>query len=297
MLNYHFHCERKDFIKILMIGAHQDDNEFRCGGLASKYVKMGYDVRFLSLCNGCGGHHVMTPEETTAKRAKESANVAKLLGVTYHVWDIDDCNIVPDLATRKRLIRYIREYCPDMIITHRPNDYHADHRAAGQLVQDASYLLTVPHECPEVPAMRFMPVIMYNEDNFKYPPFSGDIVIDLNDEIDTKLKIADLNDSQVYEWLPYTYGTLDEVPEDKAERFEWLKGMNITEETTDEEILSSKSHGWAVTFAKTAARFRKELIAKYGEERGSKVRYAEAYEICEYGEPLTDEMRKLLFDF
>ena len=297
MLNYHFYCERTDFMKILMIGAHQDDNEFRCGGLASKYVKMGYDVRFLSLCNGCGGHHVMTPEETTAKRAKESANVAKLLGVTYHVWDIDDCNIVPDLATRKRLIRYIREYCPDMIITHRPNDYHADHRAAGQLVQDASYLLTVPHECPEVPAMRFMPVIMYNEDNFKYPPFSGDIVIDLNDEIDTKLKIADLNDSQVYEWLPYTYGTLDEVPEDKAERFEWLKGMNITEETTDEEILSSKSHGWAVTFAKTAARFRKELIAKYGEERGSKVRYAEAYEICEYGEPLTDEMRKLLFDF
>ena len=297
MLNYHFHCERKDFMKILMIGAHQDDNEFRCGGLASKYVKMGYDVRFLSLCNGCGGHHVMTPEETTAKRAKESANVAKLLGVTYHVWDIDDCNIVPDLATRKRLIRYIREYCPDMIITHRPNDYHADHRAAGQLVQDASYLLTVPHECPEVPAMRFMPVIMYNEDNFKYPPFSGDIVIDLDDEIDTKLKIADLNDSQVYEWLPYTYGTLDEVPEDKAERFEWLKGMNITEETTDEEILSSKSHGWAVTFAKTAARFRKELIAKYGEERGSKVRYAEAYEICEYGEPLTDEMRKLLLDF
>ncbi len=297
MLNYHFYCERTDYMKILMIGAHQDDNEFRCGGLASKYVKMGYDVRFLSLCNGCGGHHVMTPEETTAKRAKESANVAKLLGVTYHVWDIDDCNIVPDLATRKRLIRYIREYCPDMIITHRPNDYHADHRAAGQLVQDASYLLTVPHECPEVPAMRFMPVIMYNEDNFKYPPFSGDIVIDLNDEIDTKLKIADLNDSQVYEWLPYTYGTLDEVPEDKAERFEWLKGMNITEETTDEEILSSKSHGWAVTFAKTAARFRKELIAKYGEERGSKVRYAEAYEICEYGEPLTDEMRKLLFDF
>jgi len=297
MLNYHFYCERTVYMKILMIGAHQDDNEFRCGGLASKYVKMGYDVRFLSLCNGCGGHHIMTPEETTAKRAKESANVAKLLGVTYHVWDIDDCNIVPDLATRKRLIRYIREYCPDMIITHRPNDYHADHRAAGQLVQDASYLLTVPHECPEVPAMRFMPVIMYNEDNFKYPPFSGDIVIDLDDEIDTKLKIADLNDSQVYEWLPYTYGTLDEVPEDKAERFEWLKGMNITEETTDEEILSSKSHGWAVTFAKTAARFRKELIAKYGEERGSKVRYAEAYEICEYGEPLTDEMRKLLFDF
>ena len=145
-------------MKILMIGAHQDDNEFERGGLASLYVKAGHDVCFLSVCNGSGGHHILTPQETTATRAKESAKVAELLGIRYDVWDIDDCNIVPDLATRKRLIRYIREYNPDMIISHRPNDYHADHRAVGQLVQDASYLLTVPHECPEAPAMRFMPV-------------------------------------------------------------------------------------------------------------------------------------------
>lgn len=121
-------------MKILMIGAHQDDNEFRCGGLAHKYVKMGYEVRFLSMCNGCGGHHILTPEETTATRAKESAAVAKLLGVTYDVWDIDDCTLMADLETRNRLIRYIREISPALIISHRPNDYHADHRAAGQLV-------------------------------------------------------------------------------------------------------------------------------------------------------------------
>ena len=102
-------------MKILMIGAHQDDNEFRCGGLAHKYVKMGYKVTFLSMCNGCGGHHILTPEETTATRAKESAKVAELLGIRYDVWDIEDCNIVADLPTRKRLIRYIREYNPDII--------------------------------------------------------------------------------------------------------------------------------------------------------------------------------------
>ena len=117
-------------MKVLMIGAHQDDNEFRCGGLAVKLVRKGHEVRFLSLCNGSGGHHILTPEETVATRAKESAAVAKLLGVTYDVWDIEDCSIVPDLETRRRLIRYIRKYSPDVIITHRPNDYHADHRAA-----------------------------------------------------------------------------------------------------------------------------------------------------------------------
>ena len=281
-------------MKVLMIGAHQDDNEFRCGGLAHKLVKMGHEVRFLSMCNGCGGHHIMTPEETVARRAKESVAVAKLLGVTYDVWDIDDCNLVADLATRKRLIRYIREFAPDLIIAHRPNDYHADHRASGQLVMDASYLLTVPHECPEAPAMRFMPVIMYNEDKFKAPDFCPTVVIDVDDEIETKLAIADLNVSQVYEWLPYNHG--EEVPADEAERFAFLKGMEITQDTTDEEVMAA-TRGYSVRFAKTAARFRKQLIQRYGEERGRKIRYAEAFELCEYGNPLTKELEQMLFPF
>lgn len=281
-------------MKILMIGAHQDDNEFRCGALAHKYVQMGYEVKFLSMCDGRGGHHIMTPEETTATRAKESAAVAKYLGIAYDVWDIHDCNLVADLATRKKLIRYIREFNPDLVICHRTNDYHADHRASGLLVQDASYLLTVPHECPEVPAMRFMPVIMYYSDNFSNPPFRADVVIDTDAEIDVKLHIAHLNKSQVYEWLPY--GDNEEVPEGEEERKQWLKGMDITAETTDEEIMTAK-RGYAVRFAKVAAQYRKELIDRYGEEKGSKIRYAEAFEVSEYGAPLTKELEQELFPF
>jgi len=281
-------------MRVLMIGAHQDDNEFRCGGLASLLIKKGHTVQFLSMCNGCGGHHILSPRQTTKTRAKESAAVAKLLGITYDVWNIDDCNLVADLKTRKRLIRYIRKFNPDLVIAHRPNDYHADHRAAGQLVQDASYLLTVPHECPDVPAMRFMPVIVYNADNFINPPFRPDIVVDVDSEIDIKMQIANLNVCQVYEWLPYTHG--EEVPEGAEARFEWLKGMNVTQDTTDEEVMAAE-RGYMVRYAKQAARFRKELIETYGEERGSKVRFAEAYEICEYGRALSDEMRKELFTF
>ena len=279
-------------MKILAIGAHQDDNEFRVGGMAHKWVKAGHEVRFLSMCNGCGGHHIMTPEETTARRAKESAKVAEYLGIRYDVWDIDDCTLTADLPTRERLIRYIREFYPDLVIAHRPNDYHADHRASGQLVQDASYILTVPHTCPDVPAMLRMPVIVYNEDAFKNPPFIPTYVVDMNDEIDTKLQIAHMNESQVYEWLPYNKG--ETVPEGESERFEWLKGLEITEATTDEEIMNAK-RGYSVRFAKTAARFRKELIEKYGEERGNRVRYAEAFELCEYGTQPSKEFENVLF--
>ena len=281
-------------MKILAIGAHQDDNEFRVGGIAHKWVKAGYEVRFLSMCNGSGGHHIMTPEETSARRAKESAAVAEYLGIRYDIWDIDDCTIMADLPTRERLIRYIREFSPDLIIAHRTIDYHADHRASAQLVADASYILTVPHTCPDVPAMRQMPVIVYNEDRFKNPLFQGDFVVDMDDEIETKLHIAHLNESQVYEWLPYTYG--DTVPEDAEGRRAYLKGMEITADTTDEEVMAA-GRGYAVRFAKTAARFRKELIEKYGEERGSKIRYAEAFELSEYGRQPDKALADALFGF
>ena len=285
-------------MKILMIGAHQDDNEFNCGGLAVKFVKAGHEVRFLSMCNGCGGHHIMTPEETTARRAKESRAVAEYLGVTYDVWDIDDCSLVADLPTRRRLIVYIRNFAPDLIITHRTCDYHADHRAVGQLVQDASYLLIVPHECPQAPALKKTPVIMYAEDEYVYthPVFRPDYVFDIGEEVETKIGALALNDSQVYEWLPYTEGIEDQVPEGEAERFAWLRGEEITEDMTDEEILALK-RGYLGRFAKSAARFRQQLIARYGEERGKKVRFAEGYEVCEYGGAVTPELEKELRSF
>ena len=281
-------------MKVLMIGAHQDDNEFRCGGITAKLIAKGHEVRFLSMCNGSGGHHIMTPEETVKRRAGESAKVAEILGITYDVWDNNDCSLVADLETRRRLIRYIREFSPDVIISHRENDYHADHRAVGTLVQDASYMLIVPHECPDVPAMTDTPVIMYYEDNFQNPPFELEAIVPVDDVIDIKMKIADVNVSQVYEWLPYTYHQT--VPEDKDERYLWLCGMDMEKGATDEEVMAA-TRGYAIRSAKTAARFRKELIEIFGEEKGSKIRYAEAFGLSPYGGKLTDEIRKEIFTF
>ena len=238
----------------------------------------------------------MTPEQTVERRARESQAVAEYLGIVYDVWDIPDCTLFADLETRERLVRYIRDFSPDLVISHRTNDYHADHRAAGQLVQDASYLLTVPHTCPDAPAMRRMPVIMYNEDRFKNPEFVGDYVFDMDDEIDTKLHIAHLNECQVYEWLPYTHED-DTVPVDVEARKEWLKGMTITADTTDEEIKAAGGFGYAVRYAKTAARFRDKLIERYGKEKGSKIRYAEAFELCEYGGKPDEKIIKELLSF
>ena len=287
-------------LKVLMIGAHPDDNDICGGGLALKYAALGHSVRFLSVCNGCGGHHKMKPEEVAARRHGETQAVAALAGIEYDVWDIPDCEVMADLETRKRLINYIREFNPDIIFTHRTNDYHADHRNAAMLVQDASYLLTVPNLCPETPAMRFMPVIMYFRDRFKNPPFVPDMIVDIDDVIDKKYELWNCHVSQFYEWLPYTYGIENEVPEGEAERLEWLHQPRVPRDRPlTLKALEPLKREMCHTEAKEAAYaslYRKLLVKRYG-KKGKKVIFAEAYETSEYGTQLTKENVDVLFPF
>lgn len=283
-------------MNVLMIGAHPDDCELRCSGLALKYVRDGHRVRFLSMADGSGGHHILNRAEIAARRWNETREAAKVLGVEYDVWNIPDCELEADIRTRERLIRYIREFKPDIVFCHRPNDYHADHRNSGLLVQDASYLLIVPNYCSDSPAMKEMPVIVFFQDNFKNPPFNPDIVIATDDVVEEKFRMLDKHVSQVYEWLPYTNGTLDQVPIDPAARYAWLHGDPVTPNTPDELVVNGTIQGYNRRFALAASKYRDKLIERYG-EKGKTVCFAEAYEISEYGTQLTEETAKKLFPY
>ena len=282
-----------------MIGAHLDDNDFRGGGTALKYLQNGHSVRFLSMCNGSGGHHKHTPAEIVARRYQESQAVAKLTGLEYDVWDVNDCELMADMDTRNRLVRYIREYAPDIIFTHRNNDYHADHRNAALLVQDASYLLIVPNYCPDAPAMKKMPVIMYFYDRFQHPMFTPDVAVAIDDVIDQKFEMLNCHVSQIYEWLPYTYGDLDEVPQGEKERLEWYRSPRVPRDRmlSLEELQSQQFDRQTEYYDATqAAKYRDLLISRYGED-GKTVIFAEAFETSEYGTPLTHADRDILFPF
>jgi len=285
-----------------MIGAHPDDCDLRCSGIAAKYVRDGHEVRFLSVCDGSGGHMSMSREEIAARRRIEAAEAAAEIGVSYDCLDMPDCQLMPDLAARQLMIRYLRNFRPDAIFVHRTVDYHPDHRAAALLVQDATCLLSVPNECPDTPAMNFMPVMLYMEDRFSNPVFRPDIVIDIDDVIEKKFRMINHHVSQVYEWLPYTVcksaaqECSEPVPEDPEKRFQWLHGDPITPETPDEDIIAGRLRGYNRRFALTAAKYRGELIERYG-ERGNSVCFAEAFQVSEYCAPLTDELKKVLFPY
>src|SRR5574340_1504974 len=166
--------------RLLILGAHPDDAEYHAGGLAAMYRRLGHAVKMVSLTNGGAGHHATPPQELAAIRRCEAAAAGAVIGATYEVWDIPDGDLMPTLDLRRRVIREIRSFAPDLVLTHRVHDYHPDHRAVGQLVQDASYLVTVPHVVPEAPALRKDPVVAYMADLFTRPcALAPDVVLDV----------------------------------------------------------------------------------------------------------------------
>lgn len=266
-------------LKILVIGAHPDDCDIKAAGVAALYTQLGHEIRFVSMTNGESGHHEMSGAELADRRREEARKSGEVLGIRYDVLHHRDGRLQPDLDARFHLIGLIREYQPDLILTHRPNDYHPDHRYTSQLVCDAAYMVTVPPIVPEVPALRDNPVIAYLSDHFTRPyPFSPTVVVDIEPVLDTVVAMLDCHVSQFYEWLPYNK-FCDTPPADPAERRAWLGDV------------------YRNRFAGLADQYRDLLVQTYGEEHGRKVRYIEAFEPCEYGSPLNDENRLKLFPF
>ena len=200
-------------LKLLVLGAHPDDAEYHAGGLAAIYRELGHTVRMISLTNGAAGHYQRPPETLGEIRRAEAAAAGRVIGATYETWDIPDGELMPTLEVRRRVIREIRTFAPDLVLTHRTSDYHPDHRAVGQLVQDASYLVTVPNVLREVPALRNDPVVAYMADLFAKPsPLTPDVVLDVTDRIATIVAMLACHRTQVFEWLPFGQGVLQEVP-------------------------------------------------------------------------------------
>lgn len=109
---------------------------------------------------------------------------------------------LPSVDLRKRVTRLIREFAPHMVVTHRTCDYHADHRATGQVVNDATYLMGVPLFCPETPVPETLPFVMYAGDRFSLPrPFRPDLLVLGDDVLDRTLEALACHESQLFEWL------------------------------------------------------------------------------------------------
>ena len=261
-------------IRVLALGAHPDDCDIKAGGCAILWARMGHHVRFVSVTNGDAGHHEQGGGALAKRRAEEARRAGQIAGIEYTTLDNHDGELTPSLETRKQLIRLIRRENPHLILTHRPNDYHPDHRYTGILTQDSAYMVTVPNICPDAPHMSRNPAIMYMSDGFQKPiPFQATVAAAVDEAQEAKLDMLHQHESQFYEWLPYNGGYLSETPAGDAERRAWL----------------AERRG-----RPNAERWRGLLEQLYGEDRGRAVQHAEAFELSEYGRrPSLEELLKL----
>lgn len=262
---------------VIAFGAHPDDCDHLAGGVAAMWVALGHRVRFVSMTNGDAGHHLDHGQRLAARRLAEAQEAGRRLGVDYVVLDNHDGRLLPTLDVRDQVIRQIREWKADLVIAHRPSDYHPDHRYTGIAVQDAAYLVMVPALAPDTPALRTNPVFVYSQDRFLTPsPFRPDVAVIVDSTVDRKIDMMDAHVSQYYEWLPWLDGVLDQVPDDAEARKAWLKSTRLPAPTP------------AVRLA---------LKTRYGAARAADATYAEAFEICEYGAQPDARLLSELFPF
>lgn len=267
-------------LRIICFGAHPDDAEYKSGGTAAMWAAQGHHVKLVSVTNGDIGHWRMAGGPLAQRRTAESAEVAKRLGVTSEVLDIHDGELMPTLENRRTITRLIRDWNADIVIAHRPWDYHPDHRYVGVLVQDAAFMVTVPFFCPDTPPLKKNPVFLYSSDGFKKPyPFEADIAVAIDDVFEKKVDALLALESQTFEGgaLGSEESTADVPPASQPElRRQWLRER------------------WDRRAGGEADRYREALVKWYGADRAKEVKYAEAFEICEYGrQPNPAEIRKL----
>lgn len=260
--------------RVLVLGAHPDDAEVFAGGLVVRHCLAGSSVKIISVTDGSSGHHEIPPQKLRQIRSAEAANAGSRVGAEYITWDFRDGYLEPNLKVREAIIRAIREFEPDLVLTHRPNDYHPDHRAVGIAVQDASYLVTVPHVCDDVAALKSDPVVAYMCDLFTRPNrMRPDVVLDVSAEFDRVISMAACHESQFFGWLAYHDGKLDQVPDSATERHQWLA----------EEFAN---------LHRSRAEFFREELSAANISADAKV---EIFEVSEYATALTDERLDELF--
>lgn len=186
----------------MWVVAHPDDAEFSSAGTIARLTKHGKKVVIVQVTSGDKGtpDSSVPGDQLASGREVEERNAADVLGVADVVYlRCTDGELVPDLALREKIVRQIRTFKPDVIVSHdpyRPYALHPDHRACGFAAIDAVYpTARDPHYFPEHLAEGLEPhktaeIWFFNAEH-------PDLVVDITETFDTKIASLREHGSQV----------------------------------------------------------------------------------------------------
>ena len=177
---------------VLAIGAHPDDVDLGAGGTLLVLADQGYSVAILDLTRGEAGSRGGIKD-----RMKEADKAARILEVEdrYNA-ELPDGGLTNSTEQQHKLIPFIRTLKPTVILSHRRDDRHPDHRAACDLVRDANFFAGVASVVTDEEPYRAPFVYYYNpyfDDDT--PP---DIIVDVSEYFDLKLEALQAYRSQLY---------------------------------------------------------------------------------------------------
>ena len=214
---------RREQLRIIAFGAHPDDAELKFAGTAALFAAQGHKVKLVALTNGDVGHFSQAGGPLAQRRKAEVEACHAKLGVATDVLDIHDGELMPDLETRKKVANLIRDWQADIVLSHRPWDYHPDHRAVGKLAEDAAVVVAAPYFAPYTPPTKGNPIFLFYSDGFKKPyPFDPIIAVGIDEVAQKKWDCISA--------LPSQFGDADSwqarygrnVPTDEAGRKAYL---------------------------------------------------------------------------
>ena len=212
----------RDHADILVIMPHPDDAEFGCAGTVARWTSEGKSVVYILLTNGdkCTSDRSLTPEKLATIRQMEQREAARVLGVSDVVYlGYPDQGLEDSPELRKDIVRQIRRFQPDIVVTldpYRRYVWHRDHRIAGQAVLDAVYPYARDHLAyPDMLAEGLEP----HKVKEMYFTASEDVNYhsDITETFETKIQALACHKSQVGDRIPELREGLLRRAEDMAE--------------------------------------------------------------------------------
>jgi len=182
-------------LDILVIAVHPDDAELCCSGTILKHIALGKKVGIVDLTRGELG-----TRGTAETRDEEAADSAKILGL--HVREnlgMRDGFFQNDEFHRLEVVKVIRKYQPEIVLSNALEDRHPDHGRAGDLVFDSVFLSGLPKvetvlNGVKQEAHRPRLLLQYIQDRYLRP----DIIVDITDHMDAKIKSIQAFKTQFY---------------------------------------------------------------------------------------------------
>ncbi len=182
--------------RVLAVVAHPDDAELLCAGTLARARADGAAVGICVLCKGDKGQPAEPVRNLAAVRRREMTAAAKLLGAELFHCDFPDGELADGPRQRRALLRRVRAFAPTLIVSHAPEDYHPDHRAAAALAGAVSWFAASRgHATPEPPLAS--PPSVWEGDTIGMYDFLPGFFVDISPHVDIKHRMLRCHATQL----------------------------------------------------------------------------------------------------